>query len=72
MQNEVEEGIVVAAIRDSRAFWPQFGVNVAGGFVSALLFAALLAVVAFLVISDISPGEIGSELRNQVEESNDG
>ncbi|MEM0955802.1 MAG: hypothetical protein AAGI24_16795, partial [Pseudomonadota bacterium] len=50
IESEVEEirnGIIVGEIRELRSFWPQFGVNLAGGFVSALLFAALLAVVAF-------------------------
>lgn len=67
-QRSIEEGILVNEIRDLRAFWPQFGVNLAGGFVSAVLFAALLTVVAFLVLQDASPAEIGREIRQQIEE----
>ncbi len=65
-RREVEEGIIVAEIRELKSFWPQFGVNLAGGFVSALLFAALLTVVAFFVLNDASPSEIGQELRNNL------
>ncbi|WP_057465837.1 hypothetical protein [Pseudovibrio sp. POLY-S9] len=67
-QRSIEEGIVVGEIRDLKAFWPQFGVNLAGGFISALLFAALLTVVAFFVLNDASPVEIGREIRQQIEE----
>lgn len=66
-RKEVSEGIVVAEIRELRRFWPQFGVNFAGGFASALLLAALVTVVAFLVLNDASPVEIGQELRNDLE-----
>ncbi|SDP81651.1 hypothetical protein SAMN05660330_04222 [Desulforhopalus singaporensis] len=62
-RREIEHGIIVNEIRETKRFWPQFGVNLAGGFVSALLFAALLTIVAFFVIHDTSPVEIGAELR---------
>jgi hypothetical protein len=67
-QRSIEEGIVVSEIRDLKAFWRQFGVNLAGGFASTVLFAALLAVVAFFVLKDASPTEIGPEIRQQIEE----
>jgi hypothetical protein len=54
-RKEIETGIVVGEIRQLNKFWPQFGVNVAGGFASALLFAAILTLVAFLVFNDTSP-----------------
>lgn len=63
-QKETEEGIIVGEIREMKKFWPQFGVNLAGGFVSALLFAALLTLVAFFVLNDTSPVEIGQNLSN--------
>lgn len=66
-RREIEESIIVGEIRDSKKFWPQFGVNVAGGFTGALIFAALLAIVAFFVINDTSPVEIGTVLRDKVE-----
>ena len=69
---EIEEGIIVNEIRDLKAFWPQFGVNLAGGFVSALLFALFLAIMAFFVIYDTSPVQIGTELKQKIEvEKND-
>jgi hypothetical protein len=54
-RKEIEGSILVGEIRQLGRFWPQFGVNVAGGFVSALLFAAILAIFAFLVFNDTSP-----------------
>ena len=30
-QKEVREGVIVAEIRELKKFWPQFGVNLAGG-----------------------------------------
>lgn len=71
-QKEIEESIIVAEIRELKAFWPQFGVNLAGGFVSAILFGVLLIIVAFFVINDTSPVEVGTQLRNQVEENPSG
>jgi len=66
-QKEIEEGIIVSEIRALRAFWPQFGVNLAGGLASAALFAALLILMAFFVFNDTSPVEIGRELKGQME-----
>ena len=57
-RKEVENGIIIAEIRELKQFWPQFGVNVAGGLASGVLFAAILAVVAFLVFNDTSPVDI--------------
>lgn len=65
---DIEDGIIVNEIRGLKSFWPQFGVNLAGGFVSALLFGILLAIIAFFVINDTSPVEIGAAVREQVED----
>ena len=59
-------------IRELRKFWPQFSINLAGGFVASILFAALLTIAAFLVLSDASPAKIEKQLRNNVEEMTDG
>jgi hypothetical protein len=64
---EIEEGIIVSEIRDLKDFWPQFGVNLAGGFVSALLFGLFLAIMAFFVLNDTSPVEIAEDLKQQLE-----
>ena len=71
-ENETLEGILVEEIRSTKRFWPQFGVNLAGGFVSAILFAALLTLLAFLVFNESSPVDIGSKIGNTSEESNSG
>lgn len=54
-RKQIEESIIVNEIRDMKRFWPQFGVNLAGGFISALLFALLLVAIAVIVIKDPSP-----------------
>lgn len=67
-RKEIEESVIVGEIRKLGSFWPQLGVNLAGGFVSALLFAAFLIVMAYLVLNDTSPVEIGKNLRPHVQE----
>ena len=71
-RREIEQGIVVGEIKDLKRFWPQFGVNLAGGLVSALLFAALLLLVTFFVLSDTSPVEIAKQLRHDMEAAENG
>lgn len=72
VEQETREGIIVQEIRQTRNFWPQFGVNLAGGFAAALLFAALLTLIAFVVLNDTSPVEIGSTIGTLNEELNHG
>jgi hypothetical protein len=67
VQREVEEGIIVSEIRDIKRFWPQFGVNIAGGFASAVIFAALLILFAFFVFNDTSPVKIGEKIGSNTE-----
>ena len=71
-QKETEEGIIVEEIRGIKKFWPQFGVNLAGGCASAILFAALLTIVAFFVFNDNSPVDIGAKLGQKTEVEQDG
>ncbi len=68
-QKEIETDIIVGEIRDLKKFWPQFGVNLAGGCASALLFAAFLTFFAFLVYYDASPVNIGKNLGHQLNQS---
>ncbi|WP_414729795.1 hypothetical protein [Zhongshania aliphaticivorans] len=67
-ENETREGILVEEIRSAKRFWPQFGVNLAGGFASAILFAALLTLFAFFAFNDSSPVDIGAKIGNHKEE----
>ncbi|VUD69375.1 hypothetical protein TDB9533_04742 [Thalassocella blandensis] len=69
---KIEEGIIVSEIRESRRFWPQFGVNFIGGLAASVVFAALLILLAFFVLNDTSPAEIGSHLKHGLEEGNHG
>lgn len=67
-ENEMQEGILVEEIRSTKKFWPQFGVNLAGGFASAILFAALLTLFAFFAFNDSSPVDIGTKIGDHNEE----
>lgn len=67
-EKETVEGIVVGEIRELKKFWPQFGVNIVGGFASSILFAALLTILAYLVLNDSSPVEIGAKIGVHSEE----
>nr|VFK33046.1 MAG: hypothetical protein BECKMB1821G_GA0114241_11356 [Candidatus Kentron sp. MB]VFK35640.1 MAG: hypothetical protein BECKMB1821I_GA0114274_11347 [Candidatus Kentron sp. MB]VFK77480.1 MAG: hypothetical protein BECKMB1821H_GA0114242_11456 [Candidatus Kentron sp. MB] len=59
---KIKEDVVVREIRKLGRFWPQFGINLAGGVTSAVLFAALLLILAFFVLNDISPVQIGVQI----------
>ncbi len=72
-RRDVAEGVIVSEIRLARRFWPQFGISVAGGFVSAFAFAAVLTILAFILWQDPSPVELGRGLvGEQPEEAPDG
>ncbi len=64
VQKEVADSTIVSEIRLSRRFWPQFGVSVAGGMASAFAFAAILAVLAFVVWQNPSPIDLGRDMMN--------
>jgi hypothetical protein len=68
-RRDVEEGIIVGEIRAMNRFWPQFGVNLAGGFATALLFAAVLTLLAFIVLSDASPVAVVRSLEQPIPEA---
>lgn len=57
-KKEIEQGILVGEIRAVNKFWPQLGVNIAGGLASTILFTALLIIVAIFVFNDTSPVEL--------------
>ena len=64
-RREVADGVIVGEIRSARRLWPQFGINVAGGLVSAILFTAILIILAFAVFSDFSPVSLTKDAMNQ-------
>nr|VFK12796.1 MAG: hypothetical protein BECKLPF1236A_GA0070988_100764 [Candidatus Kentron sp. LPFa]VFK28910.1 MAG: hypothetical protein BECKLPF1236C_GA0070990_100764 [Candidatus Kentron sp. LPFa] len=66
-KKETEEGVIIGEIKKSRHFWPQFWVNLAGGTASAILFAMLLAVIAFIVLNDTSPAQLVEHLTGRTE-----
>ncbi|MCH9051114.1 MAG: hypothetical protein IIA72_08520 [Proteobacteria bacterium] len=72
-RREVSEGVIVSEIQLARRFWPQFGINVAAGLASAVLFAAVLILVAIIVLTEVSPVNIWKGvIGHQVEESVNG
>ncbi|MDY0093985.1 MAG: hypothetical protein RBT80_14920 [Candidatus Vecturithrix sp.] len=71
-EKETVEGIIVEEIREIKRFWPQFGVNLAGGFASSILFASLLIIIAFFVFNDSSPVQIGAKIGDPAQEVNHG
>lgn len=71
-RKQIEESIIVSEIRDMKRFWPQFGVNLAGGFISSLLFALLLVAIAVIVVKDPSPVNLLEKYNKKTEVQNNG
>lgn len=71
-RKQVEESIIVSEIRDMKRFWPQFGVNLAGGFMASLLFALLLVAIAVIVVKDPSPVSLLEKYNNTSEVTSNG
>lgn len=63
LRKEVEQSLLLGEIRQVRRFWPQFGLSIAGGLASSILFGALLFFIAFLVLNERSPIAIGASLQ---------
>lgn len=61
-EEDIKQEAIVKEIRSATKFRTQFGINVLGGLTSALLFAAVLVVLAFTILNDISPIEIGEKI----------
>lgn len=66
-RKEIAQGIVVAEIQKNGKWLPQFGMNVAGGVVSSIVFSAILILLAFFVLKGPSTNDIASVLKNQKE-----
>ena len=71
-RKEIEEGIIVGEIRESRKFFPQFGVNFLGGFASTIVFTALIIILAFFVLNDTSGTQLAAQLKNNLEDRTNG
>lgn len=71
-RKEIESSVLVNEIRDLKRFWPQFGVNLAGGFISSLLFALLLVALALILFKSPSPIDIANQVSSQPEAQNHG
>jgi hypothetical protein len=71
-RKEIEEGIIVSEIRDMKRFWPQFGVNLAGGFISSVIFALLLVAITVIALKDPSPIGLMKNIQQNTEVKTDG
>lgn len=59
-KQEFQSSILVQEIQSTKKFWPQFGVNLAGGLISSFLFSLMLTALAFIIFNDASPISIAS------------
>lgn len=72
-RRDVAESVIVSEIRLANKFWPSFGIHVAAGVFSAFIFALLLAILAFIILSDSSLSKlVGMAPAPQIEEAADG
>lgn len=72
-QREIFASAVISEVRLCRRFLPQFAINVAGGLVSAVVFAALLIVLYLSIAMDVSPqGLLQGHFDGVVQEKKDG
>ena len=72
-RKEILESSIIQEIRLNRRFLPQFGINVLSGLSSAILFTAILVLIATFVLADLSPVKLWqNEFGNKVEENEDG
>lgn len=71
-RREVADGVIVGEIRLARRWTTQLGINVAGGLVSAIIYTAILVLLALAVFSDFSPVNLTKNAINQqsTEETN--
>lgn len=71
-RKQIEESVIVGEIRDLKRFWPQFGVNLAGGLISSVLFALLLVAIAVIAIKDPSPINLVEKIQQDSETKSHG
>lgn len=70
VQAEREQALESAVLNEIRLlgrFWPQLSINVLSGVISALLFAAILVILALFLLNDISPVTIVTDSGSQEE-----
>ncbi|MDB5743465.1 MAG: hypothetical protein JWR68_1780 [Polaromonas sp.] len=66
-RKEIAQGIVVAEIQKLGRWLPQFGMNVAGGVVSSIVFSAILILLAFFILKGPSTNDFAAGLKQQTE-----
>lgn len=66
-RKEIECGIIVSEIKEGRKVRPQLFINIIGGLLGSMIFAAFLIVMAFIMFNDTSTTEIGTKLKSSLE-----
>jgi len=66
-RKEIECGIIVSEIKEGRKVRPQLFINIVGGLLGSMIFAAFLIVMAFIMFNDTSTTEIGTKLKSSLE-----
>lgn len=69
-RKEIAQGIVISEIQKLGRWLPQFGMNVAGGVVSSIVFSAILILFAFFILKSPSTNDIATNLKLQLESNN--
>lgn len=72
IREKIQESVIIGEIKDLKRFWPQFGVNLAGGFLSSVLFALLLVALAVIILNDTSPVNLSEKIKTQLEVTDNG
>lgn len=61
-RKEIAQGIVIGEIQKLGRWWPQLGINIAGGVIGSIVFTAILVIVALFLLTDSSANEIAQHL----------
>ncbi len=72
IREKIQESVIINEIKDLKRFWPQFGVNLAGGFLSSVLFALLLVALTVIILNDTSPVNLSEKIKTQLEVPDNG
>jgi len=67
IEQETRDGVIVQEFRQHGNSGPNLELILAGGFAGALLLAALLTLIAFFALNDVSPVGIASQIGTQNE-----
>lgn len=56
--NDIRNSILISEIQNTKKFLPQFGINILGGLISSLIFSAIILLLWFTLVNDLSATKI--------------